>query len=68
MEEAKMTRHITDHSEPQAEGTRVKAYLDIDRQKGMHPAVRELSKRPASRSEESSKVREYARIERGQET
>ena len=63
-----MTRHITDHSEPQAEGTRVKTYLDIDRKKGLHPAVQALSKRPATRGEASRKIREYTRIERGRDT
>lgn len=63
-----MTRHIIDHSAPQAGGPRVKAYLEIDRRKGVHPAVKALSKRPATRSEASRKITEYTRIERGRET
>lgn len=61
-----MGRHIIDRATPRAEGTRVKTYLDMDRKSGLHPAIRILSQRPATRGDEGRKLREFARIERGQ--
>ena len=60
-----MTKHIIDHNAPKAEGTRVKEFLDIDRKSGVHPAVKELSQRPAERGD--AKTKEFLRIERGEE-
>ncbi|WP_223636902.1 hypothetical protein [Rhodobacter sp. TJ_12] len=57
-----MTRHIIDHAEPKAEGTRTAQYVDIDRKDGVHPAVEELTQRPEDRS--GAKVREFVRIAR----
>lgn len=59
-----MTRHITDHAEPQAEGARMKHFLDLARKEGVHPAVRELNERPAERG--ARKVQEYLRIDRAE--
>ena len=57
-----MTRHIIDHADPQAEGARVKHFLDLARKEGIHPAVRELNQRPAERS--VRKVQEFLRIDK----
>lgn len=49
--------------------SRLKRYVEIEKvsgKEGSHPAVKALHERPATRSG-SAKVREYARIERGQE-
>ncbi|MCE5973437.1 hypothetical protein LZA78_08095 [Sinirhodobacter sp. WL0062] len=59
-----MTRHITDHAAPKAEGTRTERFVDIERKKGIHPAVTELNQRPADRG--ARKVQEYLRIDREQ--
>jgi len=60
-----MSRHIADHR-AQSDGGRLKAYLQIDRTGGdetVHPKVRELHKRPASRKS-AARVTQYVRIER----
>jgi hypothetical protein len=57
-----MTRSILDHAEPEAEGSRVREFLDIERREGLHPAVQDLSQRPAGRS--GRKVQEFLRIDR----
>lgn len=62
LEEADMTRHIIDHAEPKAEGTRTQQFVDMDRKDGVHPAVDELTQRPAERG--GAKVREFLRIDR----
>ncbi len=57
-----MTRHVLDHATPQAEGARVKHFLDLARKEGVHPATLELNQRPADRS--ARKVQEFLRIDR----
>jgi len=57
-----MSRHILDRATPQAEGARVKHFLDLARREGVHPATRELNQRPADRS--ARKVQEFLRIDR----
>lgn len=57
-----MTRHIIDHAEPKAEGSRVQHFVDLARKEGVHPAVRSLNQRPTERS--ATKVQEYLRIDR----
>lgn len=56
-----MTRHIIDHAESRAEGARVRHFLDLARKEGLHPAVQDLSQRPAERS--ARKVQEFLRID-----
>jgi hypothetical protein len=62
-----MSRHIADKRKPD-EGGRLKNYLAVERgtgAEGSHPATRLVHERPASRSE-TTRLREFARIERGQ--
>ncbi|SIS87543.1 hypothetical protein [Phaeovulum vinaykumarii] len=61
-----MSRHITDHDRTH-EGDRAKAYAEIERREGVHPAVKELNKRPTGVTGEGKRVEEFARIERGEE-
>lgn len=56
-----MTRHIIDHARPEAEGARVRHFLDLARKEGLHPAIKELNQRPADRS--ARKVQEFLRID-----
>ena len=60
-----MSRHITDHAAPKSEGTRTKTFLEMDRQSGVHPAVRELSQRAPLRGD--AKTKEFLRIDREQD-
>ncbi|MGD9919591.1 MAG: hypothetical protein AB7U46_16395 [Paenirhodobacter sp.] len=57
-----MTRHLIDHAAPQAEGPRMKHFLDLARKEGVHPAIRELNQRPQARS--ARKISEFLRVER----
>ncbi|WP_413874238.1 hypothetical protein [Albidovulum sp.] len=53
-----------------SEGSRLKRFVEIERtrgEEGSHPATRALHERAAAR-DDSTKVREYARIERGRTT
>jgi len=62
-----MSRHVADQRKPD-QGGRLKNYLDVERgagEEGSHPATRALHERPAGRSE-AARMREFARIERGQ--
>jgi hypothetical protein len=61
-----MSRHVADRRKPD-QGGRLKNYVEVERssgEEGSHPATRALHERPASRSE-TTRMREYARIERG---
>ncbi len=65
-EEEKMSRPAADRR-PSFEGNRLKRFVEIERtrgEEGSHPATRALHERPAER-DDGTKVREYARIERG---
>lgn len=61
-----MTRHVIDHARRTDEETRTRTYLEMDRRAGMHPAVRALHQRAPERSDENSRLKEFARIERGE--
>ncbi len=62
-----MSRHITDRRAA-PEGGRLKNYLAVERASGetRHPAVRELHERAATR-DEVVRMREFLRIERGEQ-
>ena len=57
-----MTRHLIDHAAPQAEGPRMKHFLELARKEGLHPAIRALNQRPQIRS--GRKVAEFLRVAR----
>lgn len=57
-----MSRHVTDQSDPKAEGQRVKRFLDLQRKEGIHPTVRALAAKP--RATTPAKVTQFLRIER----
>ncbi|KFE36797.1 hypothetical protein [Thioclava atlantica] len=59
-----MARHIIDQPRPKAEGARVKRFLDLQRREGVHPAIKELSKR--DRGASRTKVTQFLRIERSE--
>ncbi|MDV7270338.1 hypothetical protein RYZ20_05440 [Thioclava sp. A2] len=61
-----MQRKSQDNFAPKAEDMRMKAYLELDRRAGLHPAVKALVSRPEGRTHENTRARAYARIERGQ--
>lgn len=44
---------------------RLREFLRLDREGGMHGAIRALHARPHARAEDSRKAAEYARIARG---
>lgn len=59
-----MTRHHAD--KPRMQGAaRLREFLRLDREGGMHGAIRALHARPHARAEGSRKAAEYARIARG---
>jgi hypothetical protein len=59
-----MTRHISD--QPRTRGTaRAREFLKQERAATMHPAIRSLHSQPQTRSDDSRKASEYARIARG---
>lgn len=59
-----MSRHITDHATPTAEGAGLKHFLDLARKEGVHPSVDTLSQRAPERA--GRKVAEFLRIERSE--
>ena len=62
-----MTKTVTDRERSTGNG-RVLAYVNQDRQSGIHPAITALHRRPHERDgDESRKISEYTRIERGHE-
>lgn len=61
-----MSRHIIDRAQPKAEGSRVKRFLELQRREGIHPAIKELSKR--SRPESGARMTQFLRIERAEAT
>lgn len=63
-----MTKSLTDRERSTGNG-RVRAYLQQDRESGVHPAIMALHRRPHERDgDDSRKASEYARIERGHQT
>ncbi len=64
-----MSRHLADHRKP-ATAERAKRFLDVERAnkpEGSHPSIKALSRRPAQRADESSRTKEFLRIDRGRE-
>ncbi|WP_376876273.1 hypothetical protein [Albirhodobacter sp. R86504] len=65
-----MSRHIMDQARPEPNAThageRLRCYVEIERRSGMHPAIRALHKRPATRGTDPLRLEQFARIERGQ--
>ncbi len=62
-----MSRHVADRIKPD-DGGRLKNYVEVERttgEEGSHRATRSVHERPASRSD-TARLREYARIERGE--
>jgi hypothetical protein len=59
-----MTRHIIALTEA---GRRLQEFLRIDRQNGMHPAVRALHVRVPGKAEQDARLAQYLRIARGRE-
>lgn len=61
-----MSRHVADRRKSD-EGGRLKNFVRVEKtmgEEGSHPAARALHERPAERNE-SARLREFARIERG---
>lgn len=59
-----MTRHIIDQPRPADDAPRLREFLRIDRQNGLHPAPRVLHQRPLD-ARGATRLREFLRIERG---
>lgn len=59
-----MTRHIVDHPHQGDPATRAREFMKIERSEKPSKATRELQQ--ASRGARKSRLREFARIERGQ--
>lgn len=62
-----MTRHVADRRETTG-NSRLKRFAEIERAhgpEGSHPAAKALHGRPTDRSE-ASRMRQFARIDRGQ--
>ncbi|MDI3338274.1 hypothetical protein QKW60_17830 [Defluviimonas aestuarii] len=62
-----MSRHIVDRRKS-PEGGRLKNFVEVEKthgEDGAHPAAKALHERPVTRND-SAKLREYLRIERGQ--
>ncbi len=60
-----MTKHLADHRTPST-GGRVKAFLSIARDRS-ESAWRGVWQRPYDRADESRRLVEYVRIEKGRE-
>ncbi|WP_066010715.1 hypothetical protein [Thioclava sp. SK-1] len=58
-----MPRHILDHSMPQADGARLRHFLDLTQKEGISRATEILTKRARAR-QPARKVQEFLRIER----
>ncbi|MCV2873992.1 hypothetical protein OEZ71_16980 [Defluviimonas sp. WL0050] len=61
-----MSRHIVDRRKS-PEGGRLKNFVEVEKthgEEGSHPAAKALHERPVERNN-SAKLREYFRIERG---
>jgi hypothetical protein len=62
-----MTRHVIDKSTLRDTAQRVREFLRIDRQAGLHPAVRALHVRVQD-ERGSARLEQYLRIERGRQS
>ncbi len=60
-----MQRHLIDHPRVVDASSRLRAFLWIDRQSGLHPAVRSLYVRAQDHTETDARLRHFLRIERG---
>jgi hypothetical protein len=62
-----MGKHVADTTHTAKDG-RLKHYVAVEKKRGKegsHPAVKELNRRPADRSEKNRRAEEFARIDRG---
>jgi hypothetical protein len=60
-----MKRHVLDKPKSRDDSIRTREFLRLAREDGLHPASRELHKRPHE-ARGLQKVQAYLRIERGQ--
>ncbi|NCU19405.1 hypothetical protein [Phaeovulum veldkampii] len=60
-----MTRHVIDRTRERTDAARVKAFVAIDRNEMVHPATKELIRRPDREDDNGRRTAEYARIARG---
>ena len=60
-----MTRHIIDRDTLRDTGLRLKQFLRIDREQGLHPAVVRLHATRARAEDDGQRLAQYLRIERG---
>lgn len=64
-----MTKHITDHATPQADGTRVAEYARIDREqapKAANAGRKAQYRNAADNPDHAQRTKEYLRIDREQ--
>lgn len=62
-----MTKHVVDHPRERTEGTRVREYTRIERERGApgpHPRTEELKRRPAETAAGGRRTEEFLRRER----
>ncbi len=60
-----MTRHIIDRDTLRDTGLRLREFLRIDREAGLHPAVVKLHATQRHAEDDGQRLRHYLRIERG---
>jgi hypothetical protein len=60
-----MTRHITDREDAIDDNPRLRAFLEIDRASGRHPAVIALDAARPGAGETGTALAQFLRIERG---
>lgn len=60
-----MTRHIIDRESLRDNGLRLRQFLRIDRESGLHPAVVRLHAKQRHADDNGARLAQYLRIERG---
>ncbi len=60
-----MQRHITDHPKDGENGSRLRAFANIERSKGRHPAYKTLHRQHKA-TEGGTSVDQFLRIDRGE--
>jgi hypothetical protein len=60
-----MTRHIIDREALRDSGLRLRQFLRIDRESGLHPAVVRLHATQRHAEDKGARLAHYLRIERG---
>ncbi len=60
-----MTRHIIDRDTLRDTGLRLREFLRIDRESGLHPATVKLHANQRHAEDEGQRLRHFLRIERG---